>query len=151
EAIAGGPGRLRHVHLVIENEHNSARLLDGSGGEAHATAQWADDFHHAAHVLTTGETDGYYIDFAEQPAWRLARALAEGVAYPGELSKLRKGEVRGEPSSHLGFGAFMLCLQNHDQVGNRAFGERLAVLAPEPALRLATATLLLAPEVPLLF
>ena len=150
-AIADGPAGSRHVHLVIENEHNAASLLDPSRGEPHATAQWADDFHHAAHVLVTGESDGYYVDFADRPAWYLARALAEGFAYQGERSALRKGATRGEPSAHLAFAAFILFLQNHDQVGNRALGERLATLAPEAALRLAAATLLLAPEVPMLF
>jgi malto-oligosyltrehalose trehalohydrolase len=151
QAIASGPGRTRHVHLVVENEHNGAGFLDASRGEPYATAQWADDFHHAVHVLATGERDGYYADFAERPAWQLARSLAEGFAYQGERSTLRKGAPRGEPSAHLPFGAFMLFLQNHDQIGNRAMGERLTVLAPEPALRLAVATLLLAPQVPLLF
>ena len=151
QAIAEGPGRKRHVHLVLENEHNAARLLDAASGAPYATAQWADDFHHAVHVLTTGETDGYYMDFSERPAWQLARSLAQGFAYQGEPSPLRKGAARGEPSAHLPLGAFMLFLQNHDQVGNRAMGERLTVLASEPALRLAVATLLLAPEVPMLF
>jgi maltooligosyltrehalose trehalohydrolase len=150
EAIARSPGRPRHVHLVLENDKNEAHFLDRRA-PGHATAQWNDDFHHAAHVLLTGETDGYYADYAERPAWYLGRTLAEGFAYQGDPSKIRHGEKRGEPSAHLPPDAFVPFLQNHDQVGNRALGERLCVLAPPEALRLATATLLLAPSIPLLF
>jgi maltooligosyltrehalose trehalohydrolase len=150
-ALDRGPRRERHVHLVVENEHNSAAILDPSRGEPHATAQWGDDWHHAAHVLLTGEKDGYYEDYAERPAWQLARALAEGFAYQGDPSPHRKGAPRGEPSSGLAMTAFMPFLQNHDQVGNRALGERLTTLAPPEGLRLATAVLLLAPQVPLIF
>ncbi|HEX4334204.1 MAG TPA: malto-oligosyltrehalose trehalohydrolase [Usitatibacter sp.] len=150
-AIAAGPGHGRHVHLVLENDRNEARLLDASGGRPHATAQWNDDWHHAAHVLVTGERDGYYRDYAKEPAARLARALAEGFAYQGEPSEHRNGEERGEPSAHLPPTAFVAFLQNHDQVGNRAMGERIACLAAPEALRLAQATLLLAPSIPMLF
>ena len=150
-ALREGPGSGRHVHLVVENEHNVATLLDRASGAAHATAQWNDDWHHAVHVLATGEDDGYYEDFAERPAWQLARCLAEGFAYQGDPSKHRKGAPRGERSTGVELPAFMPFLQNHDQVGNRAMGERLTVLAPEAALRLATATLLLAPQAPLVF
>jgi maltooligosyltrehalose trehalohydrolase len=149
-AIARSPGRPRHVHLVLENDKNEAHFLDRRAA-GHATAQWNDDFHHAAHVLLTGETDGYYVDYADRPAWRLGRTLAEGFAYQGDPSKLRKGERRGEPSAHLPPDAFIPFLQNHDQVGNRALGERLSVLATPEALRLGTATLLLAPSIPMLF
>src|SRR5260221_4791509 len=147
EAISGGPGRERHVHLVLENDRNEARLL-GAGG---AAAQWNDDWHHAAHVLMTGEKDGYYRDYASRPAWFLSRALAEGFAYQGEPSAHREGERRGEPSGQLPPQAFVAFLQNHDQIGNRALGERLALLAPPQALSLATAVLLLAPAAPMIF
>jgi maltooligosyltrehalose trehalohydrolase len=149
EAIAAGPGRERAVHIVVENDRNEAHLLERRGG--HATAQWNDDAHHAFHLLLTGERDGYYRDYADRPAWHLARALAEGFAYQGEASPHREGEPRGEPSAHLPLEAFVPFLQNHDQVGNRAFGERITLLAPPEGLRLATAVLLLAPKVPLLF
>ncbi|MGZ5041552.1 MAG: malto-oligosyltrehalose trehalohydrolase [Usitatibacter sp.] len=149
-AIAAGPGHHRHVHLVLENDRNQASLLQ-RGADPAATAQWNDDWHHAVHVLVTGEKDGYYADYAERPAWQLARALAEGFVFQGEPSAHRRGERRGEPSAHLPPEAFVPFLQNHDQVGNRALGERLATLAPPEAMRLATATLLLAPSVPLLF
>ena len=150
EAIAAGPGRHRHVHVVLENEHNNAKLL-ARGGAPRAVAQWNDDAHHAFHVLLTGERDGYYQDYADRPAWYLARTLAEGFGYQGEPSRNRKGEARGEPSTHLPLQAFVSFLQNHDQVGNRALGERLDTLAQAQPLKLARAILLLAPWIPLLF
>jgi len=149
EAIAAGPGLERHIHLVLENERNEARLLRRGG--PHAMAQWNDDAHHALHVLLTGERDGYYRDYAPRPAWHLGRTLAEGFSYQGEPSESHQGAARGEASAHLPLEAFVPFLQNHDQVGNRAFGERLAALAPAEALRLGAATLCLAPSVPLLF
>ena len=147
-AIARGPGRERPVHLVLENERNEARFFRGP---TRATAQWNDDWHHAAHILATGETDGYYADYAARPVMHLGRALAEGFAWQGEPSPHHHGEARGEPSADLAPLAFVPFLQNHDQVGNRAMGERLCALADPRALRLATAALLLAPSIPLLF
>ena len=138
------PGR--HVHLVLEHEGNAASLLEQS-----FDAQWNDDGHHALHVLLTGERDAYYEDYAEEPAAKLARCLAEGFVYQGEPSPHRNGRPHGEPSAHLPTTAFVLFLQNHDQVGNRAFGERLTSLARPAALRAAQALLLLAPQIPLLF
>jgi maltooligosyltrehalose trehalohydrolase len=135
----------RHVHLVLENDANEARRL------AVYDAQWNDDAHHAFHVLLTGETDGYYRDYAREPARHLARALAEGFAYQGEPSAHRGGAPRGEPSASLPATAFVDFLQNHDQIGNRALGERISALACEDAVRAATAVLLLAPAIPLLF
>lgn len=150
EAVARGPGAERRVHLVLENDHNEAHHLDRQS-HGHASAQWNDDFHHAAHVLATGETDGYYADYAGKGTWHLGRTLAEGFAYQGDPSPFRGGKARGEPSRALPPDAFVDFLQNHDQVGNRAMGERLSVLAPAAARRLASATLLLAPSVPMLF
>src|SRR4030095_10642143 len=115
------------------------------------TAQWNDDIHHAFHVLLTGERTGYYADYADAPAAHLGRALAEGFVYQGEPSPFRGGAARGEPSGHLPPTAFVGFLQNHDQVGNRALGDRLAALVPPRALRAAMAVLLLAPSPPLLF
>jgi len=146
-AVAAGPGKERPIHLVLENDHNAAHYL-GAGSYA---AQWNDDFHHGAHILLTGEKDGYYADYADRPAAHLGRCLAEGFAWQGESSPYRDGEQRGEPSTHLRPTAFVNFLQNHDQVGNRAFGERLSALASQEALEAATAILLLAPGVPLLF
>ncbi|MGN8251780.1 malto-oligosyltrehalose trehalohydrolase [Pseudomonas sp. SMV7] len=136
------PGR--HVWLVLENEHNQAFLL-----EQGFDAQWNDDGHNALHVLLTGETEGYYEDYKHQPIDKLARCLSEGFVFQGEAN--RHGQPRGEPSGHLAPSAFVLFLQNHDQVGNRALGERLSVLCPPAALQAATALLLLSPMVPLLF
>ncbi|MDB5094581.1 MAG: Malto-oligosyltrehalose trehalohydrolase [Candidatus Eremiobacteraeota bacterium] len=137
------PGR--HVQLVLENDANDAGLLRSYD------AQWNDDAHHAFHVLLTGEHDGYYGDYADDPVRRLARALAEGFAYQGEPSVHRGDAPRGEPSADLPATKFVDFLQNHDQIGNRAFGERLSMLTGETALRAASAVLLLAPALPLLF
>ncbi|MBK1706439.1 malto-oligosyltrehalose trehalohydrolase [Halochromatium glycolicum] len=153
EAVQEGPGRRRQVHLVLENERNGSRYLARrpSGMPYWYQAQWNDDFHHAAHVLMTGEQDGYYSDYTSEPARLLARCLAEGFAYQGEPSAFRDGARRGEPSAGLPPSAFINLLQNHDQVGNRAFGERIATLAFPEALRALSAVMLLAPSPPLLF
>lgn len=151
--VREGPGRERQVHLVLENDGNEARLLPrGKNGRPRFyDAQWNDDAHHALHVLLTGETDGYYGDYAAAPAAHLGRCLAEGFAYQGEASAWRQGRPRGEPSGSLPPTVFVNFLQNHDQIGNRAFGERLTVLADEQALKTAIAVLLLSPQLPLLF
>jgi malto-oligosyltrehalose trehalohydrolase len=143
-ARAACPGR--HIHLVLENEANDARLLRQG-----FDAQWSDDFHNVMHVLLTGETHAYYSDFADRPAERLARALAEGFIYQGEASPRRPDVPRGAPSGDLAPTAFVTFLQNHDQVGNRALGERLTRLARPAALRAAMALMLLSPQIPMLF
>lgn len=137
----------RHVHLVLENEHNDAARLHADGYDA----QWNDDFHNVMHVLLTGETSAYYADFADRPAERLARALSEGFIYQGDPSPNRDGRPRGTPSAHLPPTRFVSFLQNHDQVGNRALGERLTRLTDPAKLRAAIALMLLAPQIPLLF
>lgn len=114
-------------------------------------AQWNDDIHHALHVLTTGERDGYYGDYASNPAWHLGRCLAEGFSFQGEPSPYRDCKKRGEVSKEPPPAGFVSFLQNHDQVGNRAIGERLIKLCEPEALRAATAILLLSPSPPLLF
>ena len=136
----------RQIHLVLENEDNTARHLR-SGFDA----QWNDDMHHVLHVLLTGETQGYYRDFGEKPIALLARALGEGFIYQGQPSKNREGAPRGEPSADLPPTAFVSFLQNHDQTGNRALGERLTVLTDPRALKAAIALQLLAPQIPLIF
>jgi maltooligosyltrehalose trehalohydrolase len=152
-AIHAGPGRERRVHLILENDRNEAHYLvrDERGVPSCATAQWNDDLHHAAHVLATGEADGYYVDYADDPLADFGRALAEGFVCQGEPSRFRGGRARGEPSAHLPPAAFVNFLQTHDQVGNRAFGERLTALASPDKLRALAACLLLAPAPPLLF
>ena len=134
----------RHVWLTVENEHNQASLLQEG-----YDAQWNDDGHNALHVLLTGETDAYYADYADHPTEQLARCLSQGFVFQGHTN--RHGEARGEPSGHLPPSAFVLFLQNHDQIGNRAFGERLHQLAHPDALIAATALLLLSPMIPLMF
>lgn len=134
----------RHVHLVLEH-HNDASHL-----EKDCDAQWNDDGHNVLHVLLTGESGGYYADYTDQPARRLARCLAEGFIYQGEVSSYQGGE-RGMPSAHLPPTSFVLFLQNHDQIGNRAFGERLTALVGPAALEAAIALLLLSPQIPLIF
>jgi len=142
----------RFVHLVVENLDNNVRYLgrDSGGAVQLYDAQWNDDIHHAMHVLLTGESEGYYADYSPDPMPHLCRCLAEGFAYQGDYSEFHR-EKRGEHSHHLPPTAFVSFLQNHDQVGNRAFGERITQLAPFKAVKLAMEILLLAPQVPLLF
>ena len=150
EAVAPLRAHGRHIHLVLENEKNEARHLNGSDGPQGFTAQWNDDIHHVLHVLLTGERDGYYADYADDPARWLGRCLTEGFAYQGEWSAVHQGP-RGESTQGLPPTAFVGFLQNHDQIGNRAMGERITALASAAAVRAATAVLLLAPSPPLLF
>ena len=142
----------RHIHLVLENDDNRASLLnpwkDPPCGEYRA--QWNDDYHHAWHVLLTGETEGYYKDYPDTAA-RVVRSLREGFSYQGEASNHRKGLARGEPSINLPPAAFVNFLQNHDQIGNRALGDRITTLVISDAIRAAQCILLLAPSPPLLF
>jgi maltooligosyltrehalose trehalohydrolase len=145
---AATPGR--HTHLILENENNDATLLRETPDDQKFDAQWTDDWHHCAHVLLTGESEGYYGDF-QNPAAQMARCLAEGFAYQGEPSAHAEGEPRGTPSAHLPPTAFVICLQNHDQIGNRAMGDRLTTLADPQALRAAVALLLLTPQIPMIF
>ncbi|TRZ92219.1 MAG: malto-oligosyltrehalose trehalohydrolase, partial [Rhodocyclaceae bacterium] len=152
-AVRDGPGAERQVHLVLENDRNEARYLarDESRRWRYGTAQWNDDIHHVLHVLASGEADGYYADYAAEPARLLGRCLTEGFAFQGQASPFRDNEPRGEPSSHLPPAAFVDFLQTHDQIGNRAFGERLCHLASPAAMEAVTAVLLLAPQPPMLF
>lgn len=150
--VHSGPGRLREVYLVLENYANTSGFLGNPRGDDLADAQWNDDVHHCLHVILTGETDGYYRDYARDPYALLCRCLAEGFGYQGEASQHKGGQPRGEPSGHLPPTAFVNFLQNHDQIGNRARGERLhALVKDEAALLAATAIVLLAPSPPLLF
>lgn len=138
----------RPVHLVLENEENDPVRLAGDDPSSF-TAQWNDDVHHVLHTAVTGESAGYYGDYAAQPGL-LARALAEGFAFQGQMMAYR-GSARGAPSAHLPPQAFIAFLQNHDQVGNRAFGDRITAIARPEAVRAAAATYLLSPQIPMLF
>jgi len=149
-AIEAGPARERHVHLILENHHNEASRLQRRPTSRLSKAQWNDDFHHVAHVVLTGERDGYYANYADRSNERLGRVLAEGFAYQGEPYG-ESGEPRGERSVGLPPSAFIDFLQNHDQIGNRALGERLVGLTSHDKLRAGVAWLLLSPHIPMLF
>jgi malto-oligosyltrehalose trehalohydrolase len=144
-------GFRRRTHLLLENEENQASRLerDPAGNPRHFTAQWNDDLHHVLHVAATGERAGYYADYLGDTE-KLGRALAEGFAFQGQMMEFR-GARRGEPSAALPPAAFVAFIQNHDQIGNRAFGERLTRIAPVEALRAIAAVYLLLPQVPMLF
>ncbi len=138
-------------HLTIENSNNEAGWLarDADGHPRLFTAQWADDIHHAMHVIATGDQHDYYANY-DRPVEQLGRALAEGYAYQGEHRPTDGSDV-GEKSGHLPPTAFVAFLQNHDQVGNRPCGDRLSRTAsPEAMLALST-VYLLAPSIPLVF
>lgn len=143
----------RHIHLTIEDEDNSTRLLkyDDDNRPRVFTAAWNDDWHHAMHALLTGENAGYYQDYADAPTKRIAETMVLGFGYQGEPSPYHGGRKRGESSAHLPPIAFVDFLQNHDQVGNRARGDRLTHLAPAPAVEVALTLLMLSPHIPLLF
>ena len=156
--VAAGIGAERQIHLVLENEENSAQMLERSESQKPQfyTAQWNDDVHHAFHVLSTGESNGYYSDYNAEtskfsPIEHLGRCLTQGFSYQGQPTPLRNGEGRGEPSGHLPPTAFVSFIQNHDQIGNRAFGDRLSTLASPHALQAMIAVYLLAPSIPMLF
>src|ERR1700682_1557215 len=143
----------RHIHLVLENDDNTASALDAGQDPPRGKyrAQWNDDYHHAWHVLLTRESHGYYGDYQRSPLRDIARALGSGFVYQGEVSAHRGGRLRGEPSGALAPTAFVNFLQNHDQIGNRAFGDRLETIVGAAAIEAALATTLLAPAVPMLF
>ena len=141
----------RPVHLILENENNGSALLRRrpDGSPETYTAQWNDDVHHVLHVAASGEDKGYYVAYKGETEL-LGRALAEGFAYQGEMMDYR-GRERGEPSAALPPQAFVAFLQNHDQIGNRAFGDRITAFAPPEAVLAVSAVYLLLPQVPMLF
>lgn len=141
----------RHVHLILENENNDSAFLrrDSKGTVLHYTAQWNDDIHHVLHVAATGESFGYYGDYNVRGN-ELGRALAEGFVFQGEIMPYR-GETRGKPSAELPPSAFISFIQNHDQIGNRAQGDRMITYTDPRALKAITAIYLLLPQIPMLF
>ena len=141
----------RKVHLVVENPRNQSGWLkrNEAGEPVYYTAQWSDDLHNTLHCMVTGESHGYYADYGRDPV-KLARAWAEGFCYQGEKVP-SSGKSNGEPSAHLPPAAFISFLQNHDQIGNRPFGDRIAALASPAALKTIVAMNLLSPHIPLLF
>lgn len=141
----------RHVHLILENDKNESTYLNED-----YTAQWNDDFHHCIHILITGEKDGYYIDYTKERtgkpvSYYLARTLSEGFAYQGEKSLYRDNKPRGEKSGYLSPYKFVNFIQNHDQAGNRAFGERISTLSSRNLIKAASCLYLLAPSIPMIF
>jgi malto-oligosyltrehalose trehalohydrolase len=147
-----------HRHLMTEDARNITSLQERrpdqpteDGRVPFYDGEWNDDFHHVAHVLATGEAEGYYQDYAPNPRDQLLIALTCGYVQQGEPSPFNDGKPRGEPSAHLPPLAFVNFLQNHDQTGNRALGERLTSLAQKEAVETLTALLALSPFVPLFF
>lgn len=146
---AAGAALGKHVAVIAESDLNDPRLLHApEAGGYGLDAQWSDDVHHALHAALTGERHGYYEDFG--PLAELARALERGWAYDGRYSPHRRRR-HGRGTSGLDGTRFVVFLQNHDQVGNRATGERLEHLAGAARARIGAALLLTSPFVPLLF
>ncbi|MGQ9927847.1 MAG: malto-oligosyltrehalose trehalohydrolase [Chloroflexaceae bacterium] len=140
----------RRVVLIAENDGNDPRLVRSStAGGWGLDAVWADDFHHQVHVALTGERDGYYVNYSGSAA-DLATTVRQGWFYTGQVMR-STGQPRGAPADDVAPAHFVYCLQNHDQVGNRAFGERLHHQVSLAAYRAASALLLLAPQTPLLW
>ncbi len=139
----------RHIYLIAECDRNDSRVtLPGACGGYGIDAQWNDDFHHALHVLLTGENQGYYADFGS--LGHMAKAYREGFVYSGQYSIFRQCS-HGTSSTMTRGEQLVVCSQNHDQVGNRLLGDRLTSLVPEDALRLAAGAVILSPFIPLLF
>lgn len=140
----------RTIAVTVETDENLPRYVRYAqqGGYA-ADAIWSDDFHHTIHCLLTGENRGYYRDFTNPDL--LPRALSEAYVFQGEPFQFWQGRARGAPADGVPLPTQIVCIQNHDQVGNRALGERLTTLVPAGARKLAAALLLLAPHTPLLF
>jgi maltooligosyltrehalose trehalohydrolase len=139
----------RKYYLTAESDLNDVRIIHSKAqGGYNIDCQWCDDFHHALHTLVTGELHGYYQDFGRlqdlEKSWR------EGFIYSGQYSRDRQrhhGNSSREEPAHK----FLVCSQNHDQVGNRILGERLSKITSFEGLKLAAATVLLSPYIPLLF
>src|SRR5690606_3664850 len=145
----------RQLWLMAETAQNDARWITPREMRGYGLhAQWNDEFHHAVHTLLTGEQGGYYVDYVEPDgtvrAANLAKAIEEGYVYSGQYSRYRKRR-HGNSSRAIPAYRFVVCVQNHDQVGNRLLGERLSTLVSWDQLKLAAGVLLLSPNLPLLF
>ncbi len=139
-------GREPPRRVFFEDERNDPSVVEDLG----ADAVWADDLHHQIHVLLTGERDGYYAAY-EPTVAALARCIREGWTYSGQPYAPWKGRPRGRPAGELRYEQLVTCIQNHDQVGNRALGTRLSALVEPEAFCAAVVLLLFLPTTPLLF
>jgi len=140
----------REVCVIAETDQNDEKIVRArTRGGYGLDALWSDDFHHAVHAFFTGERQGYYQDFGEPQ--QIVQALNEGFVFQGQPARYWNGHPRGTPAGNIPAPAHVICLQNHDQVGNRPLGERLTTLVPRGARMAAAALLLLSPHTPLLF
>ncbi len=135
--------------LVLENHDNVAGWM--SRDDQLFTAQWNDDWHHVFHVMASGEQTGYYAPYARDPAAAAERALGSGFVFQGEAFPDAGGHPRGTPSGHLPPDAFVSFVQNHDHIGNRPLGDRLAATLSPERLAFLHFVLMLSPQIPLLF
>ncbi len=149
-AVAGLAEQIgRELWVIAESDRNDPRLCRSRESHGYGvSASWDDDFHHALHTVLTGENSGYYVDFGRVA--QLAKAFTDAYVYDGEFSEFRQRR-HGRPADDLSGACFVCCLQNHDQVGNRAFGERTAALVGPDLLKVGAALLLLSPFLPMLF
>ncbi len=139
----------RKIYLIAESDLNDVRYIrHAESGGCGLDAQWSDDFHHAVHTLLTGEQSGYYLDFGRLED--LGRAFEEGFVYSGQFSAHRRRR-HGNSSRQIPARQFVVFAQNHDQVGNRLFGDRLSTLVSFEASKLAAGMVILSPYIPLLF
>jgi maltooligosyltrehalose trehalohydrolase len=139
----------REIYLIAESDFNDVRYIQpAESGGCGLDAQWSDDFHHALHTLLTGEQTGYYQDFGELE--HLEKAFKEGFVYSGQYSAYRRRR-HGNSSCHVPARQFVVFSQNHDQVGNRLFGDRLSTVVSFEALKLVAGMVILSPFIPLLF
>jgi maltooligosyltrehalose trehalohydrolase len=139
----------RNIHLIAESDLNDTRIIrPRATGGFNMDSQWSDDFHHAVHALLTGESSGYYADYGSLE--HLARVLQLGYVYAGDYSPYRQRR-HGNSPHEMDASKFVVCVQNHDQVGNRMLGERLTQLVSFEQLKLAAGLLLLSPFIPMLF
>jgi maltooligosyltrehalose trehalohydrolase len=146
-----GVAENRSIVVTVESDENlPVYVLPAEQGGYGADALWSDDFHHVVHALLTGEHQGYYRDFADATAL-LPRALSEPYVFQGEPFQFWHGRPRGASGAGLALPSQIICIQNHDQVGNRAYGDRLTTLVSPGVRKLAAALLLLSPHTPLLF
>jgi len=143
-----GVSKGRPFYLFAEDDRNDTRVVATDEHSFGLDGLWCDDFHHCLHALATGEREGYYADFGA--IWQLVKSMNEGFAYSGEYSAFRRRSF-GSRSILIPKDRFIVFCQNHDQVGNRALGERLSSLVPFEAQKLSAGCLLLSPFVPLIF